>query len=396
MLGKLLVLMLAPFAFGTGAYVFAGLLDPMAVDLGVSVPLVGQLQSAFAIAAAVGGPVLALLTNRYDRRALLIVILLGLATANAASALATIFPTLLVARVAAGLVGALTLPVALAIGVTLVAPEKRPVAIATVFSGTALAFLIGIPLGSFVGGAFGWPASFWLAAALAAFAALAVAVAIPTIGQLPAPPEGALQAATRPPAIGLLTVTFMSFFATFTSVAFIGPLITALTALQGGDVGLMQLFVGVGGLLGLALGARLAGGFGLRALTPLMIVVLVTQLLFTVGLLQSLTPAAGMILTALIITAGAGAVFGLSPIIQAALAEIAGPAATVAFALNGSVVFLGQGFGALLGGWVIAESSLTWTGAGGALVALASLLVTQRLRSFQFVLRRQPTQATTT
>lgn len=395
MLAKLLVLMLAPFAFGTGAYVFVGLLDPMAVDLEVSVPLVGQLQSAFAIAAAVGGPVLAVLTNRYDRRALLIVVLLGLSIANAASALAGTFPTLMIARVAAGLVGTLTLPVALAIGVTLVAPEKRPVAIATVFSGTALSFLIGIPLGSFVGGAYGWPASFWLGAALAAAAALGVALVIPRIGQLPAPPEGALQAATRPPAIGLLTVTFMSFFATFTSVAFIGPLITALTALQGGDVGLMQLFVGVGGLLGLTLGARLAGGFGLRALTPLMVVVLVTQLTFTVGLLRSLTPAAGMILTASIITAGAGAVFGLSPIIQAALAEIAGPAATIAFALNGSVVFLGQGFGALLGGWVIAETSLTWTGTGGALVALVSLLVTQRLRSFQFELRRQPTQTDT-
>jgi len=384
--------MLAPFAFGTGAYVFTGLLEPMALDLDVSVPVVGQLQSAFAIASALGGPLLAILTNSSERRRLLVVVLLALAAANAASALAEVFPILVVARIAAGLVGALTLPVASAIAVSLVGPEKRPVALATVFAGMSLAFLIGIPLGSFIGGAYGWPASFWLATGLAALAALATATTIPTIGQLPAPAEGALQAAIRPPAKALLTVTFMSFLATFTSVAFIGPLVTALTGLRGGDIGLMQLFIGFGSVVGLVAGARLASGFGLRALSPLMIVVLITQLLFTVGLVADLSPTAGMVFTALIISAGAAALFALSPIVQSALAEVAGPAATVAFALNGSVVFLGQGLGTVLGGGVIAETGVTWTGAVGAAVAFTALVATQRLRNYHLI-EREPAVA---
>ncbi|MGH1413545.1 MAG: hypothetical protein ACRBB0_08625 [Pelagimonas sp.] len=40
---KLFILMLAPFAFGTGAYLVSGLLEPMATELGVSVASVGQL-----------------------------------------------------------------------------------------------------------------------------------------------------------------------------------------------------------------------------------------------------------------------------------------------------------------------------------------------------------------
>lgn len=382
MTSKLLVLMLSPFAFGTGAYVFTGLLDPMAVDLGVSVPVVGQLQSAFAIASALGGPVLAVVTSRFERKRLLVVVLFGLAIANAVSAIAGSFPTLVVARIIAGLVGALTLPVASAIAVGLVGPEKRAPALAVVFSGMSLAFLIGIPVGSFVGAAYGWPASFWLATVLAVFAAGVSAVAIPTIGQAPHPPEGAFQTALRPPAKSLLAVTFLSFVATFASVAFIGPLVTALTGLVGGAIGWMQLFIGIGSLVGLALGARLATTQGLRALTPLMCLVVLTQAMFTLGLFLGLTPLLGIIVTALIIFTGSAALFALAPIVQSALAEIAGPAATVAFALNGSVVFLGQGVGAVLGGGVMAQSGLTWTGLAGATVAIVALHATRRVKGF--------------
>lgn len=52
----LFALMLCPFCFTMGAFVFSGLLDPMARDLGVSVSTVATLQSAFAIACALCGP----------------------------------------------------------------------------------------------------------------------------------------------------------------------------------------------------------------------------------------------------------------------------------------------------------------------------------------------------
>ena len=346
-------------------------------------PVVGQLQSAFAIASALGGPVLAVLTNRYERKRLLVIVLFLLALANAASALATVFPTLIVARLIAGLVGALTLPVASAIAISIVGPEKRAMALATVFAGMSLAFLIGIPIGSFVGAAHGWPASFWLATALAVFAALGTVIAVPGIGPLPAPPEGALQRAIRRPAKGLLAVTFLSFLATFTSAAFIGPLVTALTGLEGGDIGYMQLFIGIGSLVGLAAGARLASGFGLAALTPLMALVAVSQLLFTLGMVVDVGTLGSIALTAITIVAGSAALFALAPIVQSALAEIAGPAATVAFALNGSVVFLGQGLGAVIGGGVIAQASLTCVGLVGAAIAAVTFPVTERVRGFR-------------
>jgi len=54
-LGALLALLLGSLAFSTGAFVFGGLLSPMAGRLGVSVNAVAQLRTAFAIGCTVGG-----------------------------------------------------------------------------------------------------------------------------------------------------------------------------------------------------------------------------------------------------------------------------------------------------------------------------------------------------
>ena len=73
------------------------------------------------------------------------------------------------------------------------------------------------------------------------------------------------------------------------------------------------------------------------------------------------------------------ALFATSPVIQTRLAESAGPAVTIAFALNGSMVYFGQGFGAVLGGSVISTTGITWLGMCGALVAIVGIFVIMKL-----------------
>jgi predicted MFS family arabinose efflux permease len=46
---------------------------------------------------------------------------------------------------------------------------------------------------------------------------------------------------------------------------------------------------------------------------------------------------------------------------------------TIAFALNSSMVYFGQGMGATLGGGVIAAIGLSSTGVAGAVVAVVAL-----------------------
>ena len=80
---RFLALMLCPLAFTTGVFVFAGVLDPLAADLGVGVEAAGQLQSVFAISCAIAGPFLAILTGRFGRKGLLVGTLASVAVMNA-------------------------------------------------------------------------------------------------------------------------------------------------------------------------------------------------------------------------------------------------------------------------------------------------------------------------
>src|SRR5258708_35026572 len=69
---KLIPLALGAFAIGTESYVVAGVLPTIASDLGVTVPIAGQLITAFALTYAIGSPLIAVATGGMERRRLLL------------------------------------------------------------------------------------------------------------------------------------------------------------------------------------------------------------------------------------------------------------------------------------------------------------------------------------
>ncbi len=365
--------MLAPFAFTTGSLAFVGVLEPMADSLGITVATAGQLQTAFAVATAVGGPVLAASTRALPKKPLLVAVLVVLAAAHALCAVTYDFRGLVGLRVAAGFVGSLSLPLATAIAVASVAPHDRPRAIATVFAGVTLAFLVGVPSGSVVGDTLDWHASFWLASVVSATAAVAIALVVPRAEPVPAA-RAPLAMVLRWPLIGYLALTFLSFCATFTTVAYIGPVVMRLTGFGGSAVGAVQVCVGLGGIVGLVLGARLAQRRG-PVLAMLLAGTILAQAIFSAGMLFSGSPWTGAMLVVAASLFGSTALFSMNPIIQMRLADGAGPAATLAFALNGSMVFLGQGAGAALGGLVTSGAGLAFVGVVGAAVAILAALL---------------------
>ena len=93
---KLIALLLCPFGFATGAFVFSGVLEPMAAALGISVAATATLQSGFAIACAISGPFLAHWCRTLPARPVLISVMIALTLLNAASALAPDFNSLFV------------------------------------------------------------------------------------------------------------------------------------------------------------------------------------------------------------------------------------------------------------------------------------------------------------
>ena len=99
----LVALAMGGFAIGTTEFVSMGLLPQLARGVEVSIPAAGHAISAYALGVVVGAPTIAFLAARLPRRALLVALMTAFALGNAASALATSYDALLVARFAAGL-----------------------------------------------------------------------------------------------------------------------------------------------------------------------------------------------------------------------------------------------------------------------------------------------------
>ena len=147
----LIVLAIGTFAIGTDAFVIGGVLPAVARSLGVSTSSAGLLVTAFAIAYAIGGPVLAVGTSRLPRRALMVSALALFVAANILAATAPGYAMMLIARVFAALGAAAFVPAASAVASALAPAEYRGRALGTVVAGMTVAQVVGVPFGAFVG-----------------------------------------------------------------------------------------------------------------------------------------------------------------------------------------------------------------------------------------------------
>lgn len=368
---SVLALTASTAAVGTQTFVFAGLLIELAADLRISVPTAGYLAVAFALAYALTAPLIALRTGGWERRRVLWMALGTLAMINLLASMASSFGELIGLRILAGLAATLVIPVVPATVAVLFPPEARQKILAMVMGGMVLAFLFGMPLGSLVGGVFGWRATFILAALLCLGAALAVRFSLPTVVSQDDTGWSLLRQGWQPPVRRLLTMTLTAFVATFCVVPYIAPVVNTVIG-STEKVALSQMLVGVGALLGVVIAGRLGSGHQPgRILSLVFVTVGLTQLLYFasmfwlpgLGLLSWLSLGTAIVL-------GATALFTLSPLVQAQLVEAAPQARQVSLALNGSMMFLGQGAGAALGALVSQQLSLPMIGLAGALVAV--------------------------
>lgn len=345
---RVFVLTMVTFAFGSAAFIFAGLLEPMAVDLGVSTAVAGQLQTAYVLTSAVLGPVAAHFLGRFDRRWVVISgLVLGLLL-HLACALTPNFETLLGLRGLAGLAGAMAGPAASVAAASMVPPERRGSALAMVSGGMTLAFVLGIPMGSVVGSLFGWRATFLFAAGLSALALIAVAVFLPRV---PAPVKREGGSAPIGAIWPLYLTTFLVFAANMTLNLYIAPVVRVGAGVTGAGVGAFQAMIGFGSIVGLWLGGRAADrnvgkfwimqGFAIQA---------IAMTLHFLATHQALPPGLpSQVLVASAIFVAATALFSITPVIQSRLIQ-ATDGAPVALALNGSVIAVGQALGSAAGG----------------------------------------------
>lgn len=362
------------FAVGTSAYIVAGVLPQISQQLGVSESAAGQLATAFALAYAVGAPLTATLTGRWDRRTLLVVALLVAAAGNALSAVAPNYLVLIVGRVLAALGAAAYTPAATLVATRFYPGHQRGRAVAIVFGGLTLALALGVPAGTVLGGPLGYRGVFAVVAAASLLAAAGVRTFTPSVA---APPPVSLR---KRLAVGanhrvqaVLAVTVLGVLANIIVYTYVVPLLTAETHVTGVTVSLLLLVYGLGAIVGNTIGGRANDRFGSRR-TILSVLAAMTATLVTLPLTLVTVPGAAIALFFWSLFTWA-----FNPPFQDLVLDSAGEAG--ALALNASAIYLGSAQSAVVGGLVIATAgvgALPLTGTVLALLAAAVFVTTNR------------------
>ncbi|GCB46977.1 hypothetical protein SNL152K_4279 [Streptomyces sp. NL15-2K] len=365
------VLALGIFAMVTSEFVVAGLMPQMADGLNATVPQIGFLITAFAVAMAAGGPFLTVAVMRLPPRTALMTLFGVFLAGNVLAATATGYTTMLVARVVTGIASQAFFGVGISLCVQLTRPEVRGRAIAVAMNGLMLGTLLGLPLSTLIGERFGWRAAFWAISALTLVAAAATLAGVPRLDR--AEGGGGFRAELgvfrRRRLWLVLSTSTLIIGATFSAFSYLNPILTGLTGFSAGTVPFLLIAYGAATVVGNTVVGRLAD----RHTLPVLAVGLLLNLLFLTGFaLFADLPA-----PALVCMLGIGLVGVTMNPAMVTRVQRTGNAGPLVNTVHSSFITLGVILGSSLGAVAIDAWGLRsplWLGAGLALLGLGTLL----------------------
>ncbi|RSN21927.1 MFS transporter [Streptomyces sp. WAC 05977] len=384
------VLGLSVFALGTSEFMITGLLPGMAADLNVGIPEAGLLISAFAIGMVVGAPLLAIATLRVPRRATLMALLIVFGLSHVVGALGSGYALLFATRVVSAVACAGFWAVAAATAVALVPVERRGRALAILVGGLTVANIAGVPAGTFLGQHAGWRAAFWAVTALTVVALIGVFALVPETQNGQDKTDVATELRLYRGgrfwlALGVIALAQAMIFATF---SYLAPLLTEVAGLPESWVpGVLSLF-GLGALIGITAGGRLADARPFATLYGGLAVALVALILLALS-----GPATPLAIFAVFLFGVAG--FGVNPALNVRAFAVAGNAPTLVGASTTAAFNVGNTVGPWLGGESIDAGfdypSVAWVSVGlGAATVVALTFAAGVQRTDDIRLLREP------
>lgn len=373
----ILALALGGFGIGTTEFVAMGLIQEIARGIDVSVPVAGRMISAYALGVVVGAPIIAILCARVPRKGLLLALMLFFTVANAATAFAPDFNSLVASRFIAGLPHGAYFGVAALVAASLAGPARRAQAISRVMLGLTIATVLGVPFATWLGQHLGWRSGFMFAAGIGAVTILALVLALPKIAM-------ASSASMQTELAGLkncqmwltLGIAAIGFGGLFSVYTFISPLLTHYTQVSIRYVPVALAVWGLGMLSGGLAGGWLADRNMKKALYSIVFSMIAA---FSIApfMLQNFYSA----LLALFLMGATG--MALGPALQTRLMDVAGQAQTLAASLNHSAFNIANAQGAWLGSLVISAGygwiAPIWVGVGLSIGGLAMLVISLAL-----------------
>ena len=338
------------FVIGTDTFLVSPLLPTLTRYYGITTSLSGFIVSAYAIGYMLSALLIGPISDRHDRKKILVGGLVVFTVATASCGLANTFAWMLITRFVAGIAAATAGPQIWA-AIPVLFPRQQVVKVmGYATAGLAVAQIVGVPLGSYLA-VWSWRFPFFFVGAIALILTLLVMRLMPSLNDAKAAPASESiyrQLIGNHPVMKLLAAYLLFQTANFCGFAFIGTWFAKSFNLSVGAIGSFILLIGVGQFVGSLLGSRLVTWLGQPH------AFLLEFILFIIGYVVlpfANSPLAATIILALIYTIGGA----LLPLFMSTLQEHAGTARSTISALANAVMYLGEAIGGVIGGVLIKQ-----------------------------------------
>ena len=365
---RVVTLAIAAFIFNTTEFVPVGLLSDIAASFHMETAQVGIMLTIYAWVVALMSLPFMLLTSQMERRKLLIGLFVVFIASHVLSFMAWNFTVLVISRVGIAFAHAVFWSITASLAIRLAPAGKRAQALSLIATGTALAMVLGLPIGRIVGQYFGWRTTFF---AIGMGALITLVCLIKLLPKLPSEHSGSLKSLPllmrRPALMSIYLLTVIVVTAHYTAYSYIEPFVQVVAGFSANFATVLLLILGGAGIIGSILFGKL-GNKHASALVSSAIGLLLACLLL-------LMPAAGSESHLAILSLFWGVaimIIGLG--MQVKVLALAPDATDVAMSLFSAIFNLGIGAGALVGNQISLHVTMSAIGYLGAIPALIALI----------------------
>jgi len=255
---SLLSLAIGTFALGIAEFGMMGILNDVAVDLGISVVNAGHLISAYSAGVAVGAPFLIIL-RKLPLRLLMLFLAAVIAVGNAMVALSPNFTYLLISRFISGLPHGAFFGAGAIVCSRLAGDGKGASAVAVLVGGMTVANLIGVPGFTFLCNLVSWRLPFSIVSVCGATAFIAIRSWVPVLSPLPDTGlKGQFRFLSHLAPWLIYGGVFFGQASVYCWLSYIAPIMTEVTGFSNDAMSLIMIVVGIGMVFGNIVAGKLA------------------------------------------------------------------------------------------------------------------------------------------
>ncbi|MGG2140818.1 sugar transporter [Symbiopectobacterium sp. RP] len=365
---RVISLAMAAFIFNTAEFTPVALLSDIAVSFSMSAAQLGLIITIYAWVVGTMSLPFMLACSDMERRGLLINVFILFAVCNVISSLAWNFWVLVAARIGVALAHAIFWSITASLAVRLAPPGKKAQALSLLATGTALAMVLGLPLGRLIGQYMGWRVTF---SGIGVVAVVILLVLMKLLPPLPSSHSGSLKSLPlllkRPALLCIYALTVLVVTAHFTAYSYIEPFVQRVAGLSENFTTVLLLIFGGAGIIGSMLFSRYSNRYPAGFLVASIVALPLCMALLFPMTNNPLGLSIVCVLWGIVIMA-------LSLGMQVKVLTLASDATDVAMALFSGIYNLGIGGGALLGNQIITHVGMNEIGFVGASLGGIALL----------------------